>query len=78
MWCELNFFYLLLYFSGQIIFEMPYDLQSQVYKIKIFIVRVETLRILYFYYLRRVKIEMNITVTSLLHLTDLVFVGSVY
>lgn len=77
MWCELNFFYLL-YFSGQIIFEMPYDLQSQVYKIKIFIVRVETLRILYFYYLRRVKIEMNITVTSLLHLTDLVFVGSVY
>lgn len=77
MWYELNFFYLL-YFSGQIIFEMPYDLQSQVYKIKIFIVRVETLRILYFYYLRRVKIEMNITVTSLLHLTDLVFVGSVY
>ena len=57
---------------------MPYDLQSQFYKIKIFIVRVETLRILYFYYLRRVKIEMNITVTSLLHLTDLVFVGSVY
>lgn len=54
------------------------NLQSQVYKIKMFIVRVETLRILYFYYLRKLKIEMNITVTSLLYITDLVFVGSVY
>lgn len=59
---------------------MPYDLQSQIYKIKIFYCGIWNFEntLLLLFNRGKAKIEMNISVTSLLYLTDLMFIGSVY
>lgn len=60
MWYEFEHF-LLLDFSGEIIFERLYDLKAQAYKIRIFYSgEFESLRIICYYYLiKRVKIEIK-------------------
>lgn len=59
---------------------MPYDLQSQIYKIKIFYSGIWNFEhtLLLLFNRGKAKIEMNVSVTSLLYLTDLMFIGSVY
>lgn len=69
----MNISYLLLYFSGEIIFEILYGLKSQIYKIRVFESRVfETLRI-------KLKIEVReYYVDKFLYLTNLMAINPLY